>query len=130
DERRDLATELLRRPQGCAVQLRLLAGPCLERHLERDADLRAPPLHGDAGTLPAESEQLRVGPRARREALGADVQRLEEVRLADAVRADRENEAGREGELEPLVRPEGRQLDRGDDQPGRRIGMTRYVKSS
>jgi hypothetical protein len=34
------------------------------------------------------------------------VQRLEQVRLADAVRPDGEDEAGAQRELQPLVRPE------------------------
>jgi hypothetical protein len=44
------------------------------------------------------------------------VQRLEEVRLADAVRADGEDEAGPERELEPRIRAVVRELERLDDQ--------------
>jgi hypothetical protein len=44
------------------------------------------------------------------------VQRLEQVRLADAVRADREDEPRPQVELEPLVRPEARELERLDNQ--------------
>jgi hypothetical protein len=41
----------------------------------------------DAGGLGAEADQLRVIARPRREPLRADMQRLEQVRLAGAVRA-------------------------------------------
>ena len=54
----------------------------------------------DAGGGLAEADQLRVLPRAWREALRRDVQRLEQVRLADAVRADDEHDTFRELELE------------------------------
>ena len=80
----------------------------------------------------AEADELRVGACPRREALRADVQRLEQVRLAGAVRADDEHEAGLELELEPRVRAEVPKRDSVDDQtvtvlPGSRIGMIRYV---
>jgi len=44
------------------------------------------------------------------------VERLEQVRLADAVRPDREDEARLQPELEPLVRPEVAERDVLDDQ--------------
>jgi hypothetical protein len=44
------------------------------------------------------------------------VQRLQQVRLADAVRPDRENEARAQPELEPLVRPKVAERDVLDDQ--------------
>jgi hypothetical protein len=44
------------------------------------------------------------------------VQRLEQVRLPDAVRADREHEPGTQVELQPLVRPELAQRYVLDDQ--------------
>jgi len=47
------------------------------------------------------------------------VQRLEQVRLPGAVRADREDEAGREVEVERRVRPEVAQCDVGDERSGR-----------
>jgi hypothetical protein len=52
----------------------------------------APATHGDPRRRLAETDELRVGARPRREPLRADVERLEQVRLADAVRADREDE--------------------------------------
>ena len=52
----------------------------------------------------AEAHQLRVGPRPRREALRADVQRLEQVRLAGAVRTGHEHEARLELQVELRVR--------------------------
>ncbi len=71
-----------------------------------------------------------VGARARREPLRADVQRLEQVRLAGAVRARHEHEARFEGEVERRVGAKVAERDPGDDQPARRIGMIRYLKSS
>ena len=58
------------------------------------------------------------------------MKRLQEIRLPDAVRADREHEAGPEGHVEPLVRSKVRECELLDDQalaaqPGRRIGITR-----
>jgi hypothetical protein len=95
-----------------------------QRHLERR--LRAAAGDDDARRLLAEADQLRVLARARREPLGADVQRLEQVRLADAVRPDREDDPARERQVERCVRPvlAERQLV---DQPARRIGMIRYT---
>jgi hypothetical protein len=75
----------------------------------------------------AESDQLRVRPRSRREALRADVQRLEQVRLAGAVLTDEEDDAGSQVEIEPGVRAVVRERDVPDDQPASRIGMIRYV---
>jgi hypothetical protein len=45
------------------------------------------------------------------------VQRLEQVRLPRAVRADDQDEAGLQFELEPCVRAEVPERDRADDQP-------------
>jgi hypothetical protein len=55
------------------------------------------------------------------------VQRLEEVRLAGAVRPDDENEPRREVEVECDVRPKVAERDVIDErgQPARRIGMIR-----
>jgi len=53
------------------------------------------------------------------------VQRLEQVRLADAVRSNDKNKAQLQIEVEPLVRRKPRKLDPVDDQPGRRIGYDR-----
>jgi hypothetical protein len=44
------------------------------------------------------------------------VQRLEQVRLADPVRPDREDETRTQVEIEPLVRPEVAERDVLDDQ--------------
>jgi len=44
------------------------------------------------------------------------VERLEQVRLADAVRPDREDEPGPQLQLQPLVRPEVAERDVLDDQ--------------
>jgi hypothetical protein len=53
------------------------------------------------------------------------VQRLEQVRLAGAVRADDEDEAGLQLQLERVVRAEARERDQRDDQPASLIGMIR-----
>ena len=80
----------------------------------------------------AEADELRVGPRPRREALRPDVQRLEQVRLAGAVRPDGEHEPG------PRARARARAYERKFAERDRRrrsagasrIGMIRYEKSS
>ena len=77
-----------------------------------------------------EADQLRVAAGARREALRADVQRLEEVRLAGAVRAVEEDDARLESELERGIRAEVAERDVADDQPASRMGMIRYQKLS
>ena len=81
-------------------------------------------------SLLAEPDESRVAARPRREALRPDVQRLEEVRLARAVRAHDEDEARREIEIEPRIGAEVSERRRPNDQPASRIGMIRYQKSS
>ena len=131
DERRGLAAELLGRAEPRTVHLRPLA---LDRRtaqtpIRSGAAPRVPSSRIRAALL-AEADQLGVGARPRREALRADVQRLEQVRLAGAVRADRQHEARLERELQARVRADVRQEDRADDQPASLIGMIRYQKSS
>jgi hypothetical protein len=48
----------------------------------------------------AEADELRVAARARREALRAEVQRLEQIRLAGAVLANDEDDPGGEREID------------------------------
>jgi hypothetical protein len=55
------------------------------------------------------------------------VQRLEQVRLPDAVRPDDEHEPWLEIEVERRVRPVPAERYVLDDQPARRIGMIRYT---
>jgi hypothetical protein len=95
-----------------------------QRHVERRS--RAPAGDDDPRRLLAEADQLRVLASPRGEPLCADMQRLEQVRLAGAVRPDRENDPVRERQVERRVRPvlTERQLV---DQPARRIGMIRYT---
>ena len=93
DERRHLAAQLLGRAQPRAVQRRPLAA----RRARASPRARAatPPRDAaqrDPRRVAPEADQLRVGARPRREALRADVQRLEQVRLAGAVRPDHEHE--------------------------------------
>jgi len=74
-----------------------------------------------------EADELALGTRARREPLRAEVERLEQVRLADAVVADDEHEPRREAEVEGGVGAVVPERDVRDDQPASRIGMSRYV---
>jgi hypothetical protein len=82
-------------------------------------------MHARSGL--AEADQLRVLPGARREALCGDVQRLEQVRFADTVRPDDEDDARLERELQRCVRAVVAERDPVDDQPASRIGMIRYT---
>jgi hypothetical protein len=79
-------------------------------------DLVSVDLERDEGAALAEADQLPVGAGPGREALRADVERLEQVRLAGAVLADDEDDARPEVELEPLVRPVVAERDALDDQ--------------
>jgi hypothetical protein len=72
--------------------------------LEQGAAALARDAH--AGRLGSEADQLRVVARSRRESLRADVERLEEIRLACAVRPRDEHDPGLELELEACVRAE------------------------
>ena len=85
------------------------------------------PCHRHASSGLAEADQLAVVTRARREALGREVKRLEQVRLADAVAADDEDDPGREVKVERRVRPIPAERYAIDDQPASRIGMIRYT---
>jgi hypothetical protein len=88
----------------------------LQRHLERDGPPRALSLERDPGAGRAEADELLVGTRARREALRADVERFEQVRLAGAVRPGDEDEPGLQPELEAFVAAEVSERDVPDDQ--------------
>src|SRR5205814_7289132 len=68
-------------------------------------------------------DQARVIARSRREPLRADMQRLEQVRLAGPVWADHEHEPGLQLELEPSIRAEISQRDLVDDQPATRASL-------
>jgi hypothetical protein len=98
--------------------------PQRQRHLERR--FRTPAGNDDSRGPFAEADQLRILPCSRREPLRPDVQRLEQVRLADAVRPDRQDDPVRERQVERRVRPvlAERELV---DQPASRIGMIRYT---
>ena len=78
----------------------------------------------------AETNELRVVAAARRETLRADVQRLEQVRLAGAVLTDREHDPRLQIQLERGVGAIVAERERPNDQPARRIGMIRYEKLS
>ena len=127
----DLGAQLLGRAQPAAVHRRALAARRATASPRAGAATspRRPCTHHACGGR-AEADELRVGPGPRREALRADVQRLEQVRLPGAVRPGHEHEARLEVELEPRVGAEVPERDPRDDQPARRIGMIRYLKSS
>jgi len=57
--------------------------------------------------------------------LCTDMQRLEQVRLADTVRADHEDEPGDEPKIESGVRAKAPKRGPRDDQPASLIGMIR-----
>jgi hypothetical protein len=100
NERRDLGAKLLGRAERSAVQPRLLrvAGPQGDLDLQLRARARTRQL--DPRGLRAEPDELGVVATTRRKALRADVQRLEQVRLAGAVPADSEDEPRRQLQLE------------------------------
>ena len=72
----------------------------------------------ECGFALAEANQVALDARAGREALRADVERLEQVRLAGAVLADDEDDPGGELEIEGAVRAVVPERDAADDQPG------------
>jgi hypothetical protein len=116
DECGDLRAQLLGRAYRRPVQAGALALPRLQRHLELDRHTAAHSAERNPARLLPEADQLRIGARARREALRADVQRLEQVRLAGPVPPHHEHESRLEAEVELLVRAEVPERDRADDQ--------------
>ena len=94
----DLASQRLGRRQPGAVQPRLLRLPWREASPRaRSATPARVPSTPTRAAACAEADQLRVLPGPRREALRPDVERLEQVRLAGAVRPDDEDDARRRG---------------------------------
>ena len=105
DERRHLGPQLLGRAQRRAVQRCPLAAAELAASPRARAGTPArEPRSAIACRVPAEAHQLGVRTRPRREALRPDMQRLEQVRLAGAVRAGHQHEAGLELQVERRVR--------------------------
>jgi hypothetical protein len=117
DERRDLRAELFGCAKGCAVQSSLLriAGAKSDLDLEPGAAPGAAQL--DPRGLGAEANELSIVPAPRREALRPDVERLEQIRLARAVPADRQYEPRGQLQLERRVRAVVAKRDFVDDQP-------------
>jgi hypothetical protein len=76
------------------------------------------------GRLP-EAHKPWLRARARRKPLRSDMERLEQVRLPDPVRARHEHYTRNEGELELWVGAEVSERDVRDDQPASLIGMIR-----
>ena len=64
----------------------------------------------------AEANELRIGACPRREALRADMQRLEQIRLPRSVRSDDQQQAGLELEVKSGVRANVPKRDSVDDQ--------------
>jgi len=74
-----------------------------QRHCELERRSAARSLDDDPRSRLPETNQLGVLPRARREALSRNVQRLEQVRLADAVASDDQDDSRRQCEVERRV---------------------------
>jgi hypothetical protein len=111
-ERSDLGPKLLGGPQPRAVHL------CLLRRLQPKSDLELERRSGSRPTqrnptrFRTDPDHLCIRPRPRRETLRAYVDRFEQIRFPDAVRADDQDEAGLKSQLEPLVRADARERDR------------------
>jgi hypothetical protein len=125
DERGEARAELLGRGGRRAVETNPLALAERHRHLRPHRRAALAAHEADARGLLAEADEPRLGPCARREPLGADVDRLEQVRLADAVRAYDDDQPGLEVKLERGIGAEARERDPRDDQPASLIGMIR-----
>jgi hypothetical protein len=96
-----------------------------ERHLRVHGRRGVLPSKGHARSIGAETDEASLRTRTRREPLTPEVERLEQVRLPDAVRPGDENEPGRKVELELGVGAEVAERDSADDQPASLIGMIR-----
>ena len=120
------AAQLLGGGESPAVECRALRGSSREGHTDDERRLAASADQADARCVGPEADQLRVGARPWREALRADMECLEQIRLAGTVRPDDEREPRLQAELEPGIRAEVAKRDRRDDQPASRIGMIRY----
>ena len=84
----------------------------------------------DACCIRIEPDQRSVAAGARGESLRTHVERLEQIRLAGAVRAVEKHDPGLQAQLERGVRTEVAKRDVADDQPASRMGMIRYEKLS
>jgi hypothetical protein len=73
----------------------------------------------------SEPNELHIGARPRREALGTEMKRFEQVRLARPVRTDDENDPARQHEIERCVGTVVPERDAAGNQPASRIGMIR-----
>ncbi len=103
--------ELLGGAEQRAVQTCALRLASAERKLRLKGSASTLTADPHAGSLGTEAHQLGVVARPWREPLRADVERLEQVRLARAVRACNEDDAGLEPELEACVRAEVAERD-------------------
>jgi hypothetical protein len=74
-------------------------------------------IHGHAGAFLTEADQLGVRSSSRREALGGDVETLEQIRLAGAVGPDGKDDPRLEIELEGRIGAVVPERERPDDQP-------------
>ena len=130
DERRELVPQPLGRSEVLPVQRDAARLTACENHVRLERSLAERALQRDSPGRGAEADHLCVAAGTRREALGADVKSLEQIRLPRAVRAVQEHHSRRQLELERGVRAEVAERDLADDQPARRIGMIRYQKLS
>ena len=111
DKRRDERSQLLGRTQRSSVQLGALAFTTADRHLELEPHVAAAARDRRSRTFRAEADDLRIRARAWRKPLRRDMDRFEQVRLPDAVRAHHEHEPRLQSQLEPLVRAEVAKLN-------------------
>ena len=130
DESRQLVAEPLSGAQAFAVQLHAPRLVSREDDVGLECRLAQRATEGDAACIGAEADQLGVAARAWREALGPDVERLEQIRLPGAVRPVQQDDPRLEGQLERGVRAKVTKGDLVDDQPASRMGMIRYQKLS
>ena len=124
-DRREVAAQGLWRREPCSVELRRLRGAGGQLHADLVPNVVTVEVERDERAALAESDQLPVRAGPRREALRADVQRLEQVRLPGPVLSDDQDDSRVEVEVERRVGAVVPERDVPDDQPASRIGMIR-----
>jgi hypothetical protein len=119
DERVHLPAQLLGRGELRAVEPDPLGAAPRERDVHSQADRPPTPTGGDTPLVGSRPNDLRVVPRTKRETLRREVDGLEQVGLAGAVRPGHEYEPRLQRELEPLVRAHVANRDDSEDHPAR-----------
>ena len=142
DERLESRAQLVGRAERTAVHADPPGVARREDDVDLDRDLGARSCQLHPPRRLTEADELRVVARTGREPLGADMKRLEKVRLPGPVRAGHEDDPRLERELELRIGAEVSKRGVSDDQPsvgrrrsagtqsGSRIGMIRYQKLS